>query len=89
MGRSAQVNHSVKIGPSPTAHERWPRLAEFCEAVRAGDRITVIGTNESAFSRYVNIENQELQHQRISFQNELRTLFVKHEMEFDERYVWD
>ena len=35
------------------------------------------------------IANQELHHQKISFQDELRQLLRKHEIEWDERYVWD
>ena len=35
------------------------------------------------------IKNQESHHQRMSFQEELRALFRRHEVEFDERYVWD
>jgi len=35
------------------------------------------------------IENQKLHHQKMSFQDELRALFRRHGIEFDERYVWD
>ncbi len=35
------------------------------------------------------IRNQEEHHKRMTFQDELRVLFRKHEVEFDERYVWD
>ena len=35
------------------------------------------------------IENQAEHHRRMTFQDELRTLFRRHGMEFDERYVWD
>ena len=35
------------------------------------------------------IANQEKHHRKISFQDELRALFRKHEQEWDERYVWD
>jgi REP element-mobilizing transposase RayT len=35
------------------------------------------------------IANQEQHHHRMSFQDELRALFEKHGLEFDERYVWD
>ena len=35
------------------------------------------------------IENQAEHHRRISFQDELRALFQRHRIEFDERYVWD
>jgi REP element-mobilizing transposase RayT len=35
------------------------------------------------------IKNQVEHHRRISFQDELRALFDRHGIEFDERYVWD
>jgi REP element-mobilizing transposase RayT len=35
------------------------------------------------------IENQEEHHRRMTFHDELRALFTKHRVEFDERYVWD
>ena len=34
-------------------------------------------------------QSQEEHHRRISFQDELRKIFEKHGMAFDERYVWD
>ena len=35
------------------------------------------------------IANQEEHHRKFSFQDELRTLLRKHNVEWDERYVWD
>jgi putative transposase len=35
------------------------------------------------------IENQEEHHRRRSFQDELREFLKRHEVEYDERYVWD
>lgn len=35
------------------------------------------------------IADQEEHHRKMTFQDELRTLLQKHEVEFDERYVWD
>jgi putative transposase len=35
------------------------------------------------------IARQEEHHRKMSFQEELRTLLRKHQMECDERYVWD
>jgi putative transposase len=40
-----------------------------------------------AVIRYV--ENQERHHRRIPFQEEYREFLRKHDVEFDERYVWD
>src|SRR6185503_3248472 len=35
------------------------------------------------------IANQEAHHRKIGFQDELRALLRKHEIEWDEKYVWD
>jgi REP element-mobilizing transposase RayT len=35
------------------------------------------------------IRRQEEHHRKISFEDELRALFRRHEIEWDERYVWD
>jgi putative transposase len=35
------------------------------------------------------IETQEEHHRKMSFQDELREMFRRHQIEFDERYVWD
>ncbi|MBN2024527.1 MAG: IS200/IS605 family transposase [Pirellulales bacterium] len=35
------------------------------------------------------IDSQEEHHRRLSFQDELRQLLAKHNITFDERYVWD
>ena len=35
------------------------------------------------------IVDQEKHHFRQSFQDEMRKFLIKHEIEFDERYVWD
>jgi len=35
------------------------------------------------------IVNQEQHHRKMSFQDELRGLLREHQMEWDERYVWD
>lgn len=36
-----------------------------------------------------NIRNQESHHLKMSFQDELRALLNRHQVEFDEKYVWD
>jgi len=35
------------------------------------------------------IAEQEMHHQKISFQDKLRALLRKHQLEWDERYVWE
>lgn len=38
-------------------------------------------------TRYVS--NQEKHHQRLSFRDEALRLFIKHNLEYDEKYFWD
>jgi putative transposase len=40
-----------------------------------------------AVKRY--IENQDEHHRKMSYQDELRALLGRHQVEFDEQYVWD
>jgi hypothetical protein len=35
------------------------------------------------------IANQDEHHRKMTYQDELRILLKRHEIEFDERYVWD
>jgi len=44
-------------------------------------------SNLEQVKRY--IANQEKHHRKVNFQGELRSLFRHHQMEWDERYVWD
>jgi REP element-mobilizing transposase RayT len=35
------------------------------------------------------IANQQYHHRKMNFQDELRTLLRRHDVEWDERYIWD
>jgi len=35
------------------------------------------------------IANQQYHHRKMTFQDELRTLLRRHNVEWDERYIWD
>lgn len=48
---------------------------------------SVSQSNIEQVKRY--IANQEEHHKRMGFQDELRAMFRKHNIEWDERYVWD
>src|SRR5438046_9488920 len=63
-----------------------PRVQQF--SWQAGyAAFSVSQSSVDAVQRY--IERQEEHHRKISFQDELRTLFKRHGIEFDEQYVWD
>ncbi|MCY3017708.1 MAG: transposase [Planctomycetota bacterium] len=48
---------------------------------------SVSQSNLDAVKRYVS--EQEEHHRKLGFQDEVRALLKKHNLEFDERYVWD
>jgi REP-associated tyrosine transposase len=48
---------------------------------------SVSQSNLAEVKRY--ISNQETHHRKMCFQDELRTLLKKHDIEWDERYIWD
>ncbi len=48
---------------------------------------SVSASNLEQVKRY--ILNQQRHHHKISFQDEVRTLLRRHEVEWDERYIWE
>jgi len=48
---------------------------------------SVSTSNLEMVKRY--IANQDQHHHKMSFQDELRTLLRRHQVEWDERYIWD
>ena len=48
---------------------------------------SVSASNLELVKKY--IANQDRHHQKMNFQDELRTLLRRHDVEWDERYVWD
>jgi REP element-mobilizing transposase RayT len=74
-----------------TASSKWlkaqsPALAEF----RWQRGYAVFSVGREGVDRLLRyIDNQEAHHQRRSFKNEYRAVLSAHEVEWDERYVWD
>lgn len=48
---------------------------------------SVSASNLEQVKRY--IQNQQEHHRRLDFQDELRRLLKKHQIDWDEKYVWD
>lgn len=48
---------------------------------------SVSQSNLSRVKKYIN--EQDTHHHKFAFQDELRTLLRRHQIDFDERYVWD
>lgn len=65
------------------------KLGEFDEFQWQGGYadFSVSQSNLEQAKKY--IANQQHHHRRISFQDEVRALLTKHEVEWDERYIWD
>lgn len=76
----------VKKGSSKWMKSDGPRVQQF--SWQAGyAAFSVSQSNVGTVQRY--IERQEQHHRKMTFQDELRALCKRHEIEFDERYVWD
>jgi putative transposase len=81
-----KIVEEVKKGSSKWMKADGLRIAAFCwQGGYAA--FSVSQSNVEEVKRY--IENQEQHHRKMSFADELRALFRRHGIEFDERYVWD
>jgi putative transposase len=66
--------------------ERDRKYADF-QSQRGYADSSVSPSNLEQVKKY--IANQEEHHRKLSFQDELRALLRKHNIEWDERYMWD
>lgn len=82
----ADVVEELKKGSSKWIKTKAPALAKFYWQAGYG-AFSVSQSNVPVVRNY--ILNQEKHHRKMTFQEEFRALLVKHDIEFDERYVWD
>jgi putative transposase len=82
----AQLVEDVKTSSSARIKEEGPALHDFYWQNGYG-AFSVSQSNMEQVKQY--IENQEEHHCRRTFQEEFRLLLEKHEVPYDERYVWD
>ncbi len=68
------------------AQDSSPRRQSWGYEVGYG-AFSVSHSNIPEVERY--IANQEEHHRRLSFQEELLAFLRKHEIQFDERYLWE
>jgi putative transposase len=81
-----KIVEEVKKGSSKWMKSEGPQIQGFYwQAGHAA--FSVSQSNVEEVRRY--IENQADHHRKMTFQDELRALFQRHGVEFDERYVWD
>ncbi len=81
-----QAVEEVKKGSSKWIKTKSSDLARFYWQNGYG-AFSVSESNLAGVREY--IANQQEHHRRMTFQDELRALFNKHGLAFDERYVWD
>ena len=81
-----KIVEEVKKGSSKWMKENGPKNRWFFwQAGYAA--FSVSQSNAPTVERYV--ASQQKHHRRMTMQDELRTLLRKHEIDFDERYLWD
>lgn len=82
----AEVTEKVKVCSSAWAKREYPRLNRF--AWQHGYGSFSVGVAEKP--RIIDyIRGQDAHHAKMTFQDEYRQILREHEVEFDERYVWD
>ncbi len=82
----SKIAQLVKGGSSAWIHETFPELADFAWQDGYG-AFTVSKSGVPEVATY--IANQREHHRKMTFQDEYRLLLVRHEIEFEERYLWD
>jgi REP element-mobilizing transposase RayT len=89
LARTASVSEVVE--EIKTSTSKWIKTQgnEFSEfAWQSGyGAFAVSQSNVASVSDYIG--KQQEHHRSTSFQQEYREFLVRHEIEFDERYVWD
>lgn len=82
----ADLVRDLKANSSGWVHETFPDKARFAWQAGYG-AFAVSKSNMEAVKLYV--AGQESRHKKRTFQDESREFLRLHEIEWDERYVWD
>ncbi|QIF04899.1 IS200/IS605 family transposase [Roseimicrobium sp. ORNL1] len=82
----SNVVRDLKKGSTNWLRAQYTQLRDFYWQHGYG-AFSVSSSNVDAVSEY--IRNQREHHQKQSFQDEFRAFLKRHDVEFDERYVWD
>ncbi len=80
-----QIAQYLKGDSSRWIHETFHELRDFAWQEGYG-AFTVSPSQVESVAEY--IRNQQVHHQQRGFQDEYRDILRKHDIEFDERYVW-
>ena len=82
----SDVLRVIKTNSSKWVHESFPQHLAFAWQAGYG-AFAVSFSNLDTVKRY--IANQETHHRRVDFKTEFMTLLTRHEIEFEEKYLWD
>ncbi|HYP42021.1 MAG TPA: IS200/IS605 family transposase [Chloroflexia bacterium] len=82
----ADLIRVVKANSSRWAHEKWPKRHEFGWQQGYG-AFSVSRSAMKDVEEY--IANQEEHHRKVSFQEEFLALLKRHDIPYDERYIWE
>ena len=82
----ADVLRLVKTNSSRWVHETWPERRDFAWQTGYGG-FSVSRSHREAVEHY--IATQEEHHRRMTFQEEFLAFLEKHEIDYDERYIWE
>lgn len=82
----ADVMRELKAGSSKWINEEKMKLRKF--GWQDGYAACSVSRSQATRVRTY-IKNQERHHQRVGYQQEFLQLLRRHEVEYDERYIWD
>jgi len=82
----AKAMQLIKGGSSKWVHETFPNQRLFAWQTKYG----AFSVSVSQLDKIVKyIQNQPEHHQNLSFQEEFVALLKKHNVQYDERYLWE
>ena len=80
------VLRDIKTNSSGWIHREYRDLSDFAWQAGYG-AFTVSASQKDTVSDY--IQTQEARHAKYSFKSEYLAMLKAHEVEYDERYIWD
>ena len=91
IGLSRTITIAKLVEKIKTETSKWAKEKENCSSAFSWQSgygaFSVSHSNRNSVDEY--IRNQREHHKKLSFQDEFRELCKRHEIEIDERYVWD
>ena len=82
----AEIVNAVKSNSSGWIHERFPEMRYFAWQKGYG-AFSVSQSMERELIQY--LRNQKTHHRKLSFKEEFVSFLERHQIEYDERYLWD